>query len=266
MKKTLLMIAVLFLAISANAQSEKQEETSKSETVKLLQKNGVLLRKDFYDIGKVEGVIFQNIIITDISTGEKTGALRLETSYYSSLGTDTYIGTLDFDELEGCIKSLTYIKDNVITSLPETYTECEYKTKDENFLDTMRINENNEKMRLLVEKTKQQYEKVKEAARECELYAKVVGKDDILSKMSIDKLEKEQKEIESYKDSMLFYKERDSLLWLRIDNRKYAKPVYLYKAYVKAVLKYNDGRTQNLADTLHPVMNSEYKVYDWRNK
>lgn len=146
------------------------------------------------------------------------------------------------------------------------YLPIEYKTKDENFLDTMRINENNEKMRLLVEKTKQQYEKVKEAARECELYAKVVGKDDILSKMSIDKLEKEQKEIESYKDSMLFYKERDSLLWLRIDNRKYAKPVYLYKAYVKAVLKYNDGRTQNLADTLHPVMNSEYKVYDWRNK
>ena len=146
------------------------------------------------------------------------------------------------------------------------YLPIEYKTKDENFLDTMRINENNEEMRLLVEKTKQQYEKVKEAARECELYAKVVGKDDILSKMSIDKLEKEQKEIESYKDSMLFYKERDSLLWLRIDNRKYAKPVYLYKAYVKAVLKYNDGRTQNLADTLHPVMNSEYKVYDWRNK
>lgn len=146
------------------------------------------------------------------------------------------------------------------------YLPIEYKTKDENFLDTMRINENNEKMRLLVEKTKQQYEKVKEAARECELYAKVVGKDDILSKMSIDNLEKEQKEIESYKDSMLFYKERDSLLWLRIDNRKYAKPVYLYKAYVKAVLKYNDGRTQNLADTLHPVMNSEYKVYDWRNK
>lgn len=146
------------------------------------------------------------------------------------------------------------------------YIPIEYKTKDENFLDTMRINENNEKMRLLVEKTKQQFEKVKEAARECELYAKVAGKDDILSKMSIDKLEKEQKEIESYKDSMLFYKERDSLLWLRIDNRKYSRPVYLYNAYVKAVLKYNDGRTQNLADTLHPVMNSECKVYDWRNK
>ena len=130
MKRFLFMMAVLFLAFSANAQGNKQEEVSKSETVQLLQKDGVLLRKDFYDIGKVEGVTFQNIIITDISTGEKTGALRLETSYYSSIGTDTYIGTLDFDELEGCIKSLTYIKDNVITSLPEYYTECEYKTKD----------------------------------------------------------------------------------------------------------------------------------------
>lgn len=130
MKRVLLIMTVLFLVISVNAQTSKENE-SKSETVQLLQKDGILLRKDFYDIGKVEGVTFQNIIITDLSTGEKTGALRLETYYYSpSLGTDTYIGTLDYDELEGCIKSLTYIKDNVITSLPETYTECEYKTKD----------------------------------------------------------------------------------------------------------------------------------------
>lgn len=131
MKNVLFMMATIFLTISANAQANKQEEVSKSETVQLLQKDGVLLRKDFYDIGKIEDVTFQNIVITDISTGEKTGALRIETHFYSSsLGVETYIGTLDFDELEGCIKSLTYIKDNVITSLPETYTECEYKTKD----------------------------------------------------------------------------------------------------------------------------------------
>ena len=146
------------------------------------------------------------------------------------------------------------------------YVPVEYKTRDENFLDTMRINENNEKMRLLVEKTKQHFENLKEAARASELYTSVAGKDNILSKISIDKIEKEQKAMESYKDSMLFYKERDSLLWLRIDNRKSPKPVYLYKAYLKAVLKYNDGRTQNLADTLHPIMNSECKVYDWRDK
>lgn len=130
MRRFLFMMVALFLVLSVNAQSNKQEESSKSEVVKLLQKDGILLRKDFYDIGKVAGVTFQNVIITDISTGKKTGALRLETYYSSSLGVDTYIGTLDFDELEGCIKSLIYINDNVITSLPETYTECEYKTKD----------------------------------------------------------------------------------------------------------------------------------------
>lgn len=129
MKKIFFLLIVMF-CLSANAQDKKQEDISKSKTVELLQKDGVLLKKDFYDIGKTTGVTFQNIVITDISTGEKTGALRIETSYFSSIGTDTYIGTLDYDELAGCIKSLKYIKDNIITTLPDNYIECEYKTKD----------------------------------------------------------------------------------------------------------------------------------------
>lgn len=130
MKKIALLLMTLF-CLSISAQEKKQEDVSKSKTVELLQKDGVLLKKDFYDIGKISGVTFQNIVITDISTNQKTGALRIETYYYSSsLGTDTYIGTLDYDELAGCIKSLTYIKENIITSLPDNYVECEYKTKD----------------------------------------------------------------------------------------------------------------------------------------
>ena len=56
MKNVLFMMAAIFLTISANAQANKQEEVSKSETVQLLQKDGVLLRKDFYDIGKIISV------------------------------------------------------------------------------------------------------------------------------------------------------------------------------------------------------------------
>lgn len=129
MRKICFLLIAIF-CLSVNAQEKKQEDVSKSKTVELLQKDGVLLKKDFYDIGKVGGASFQNIVITDVSTGQKTGALRIETSYYSSIGTDTYIGTLDYDELAGCIKSLTYIKDNIITTIPENYVECEYKTKD----------------------------------------------------------------------------------------------------------------------------------------
>lgn len=89
--KKILFLLMITACLSSYAQ-EKQEDLSKSKTVELLQKDGVLLKKDFYQIGDVPGVNFQNIVITNVATGEKTGALRLKTSYYSSLGSDTYIG------------------------------------------------------------------------------------------------------------------------------------------------------------------------------
>ena len=47
MKKNLFMMAVVFLAITANAQTNKQEESSKSETVQLLQKDVSFCAKTF---------------------------------------------------------------------------------------------------------------------------------------------------------------------------------------------------------------------------
>lgn len=129
--KNLLLFTILMLVYTLSFSQEKsKEEKSKSETVEFLQKDGVLLEKQFYDIGKVSGVSFQTIIITDIITKKKIGALRLETEHYSSIGTDTYIGTLDFDELDACLKSLEYIKTNILPSTPSVYTEFEYKTRD----------------------------------------------------------------------------------------------------------------------------------------
>ncbi len=64
--------------------------------------------------------------MTNVLTGKKMGCLRLETAGYD----DTYIGTLDYEELDACIKSLNYIKDQLLPSTPEVYTEVEYKTLD----------------------------------------------------------------------------------------------------------------------------------------
>lgn len=131
--KRLLLLLLLVVPMGLSAQEEK-EQPSKSKTIMFQEKSGVILEKRFYDIedAKVQGVAFQNIIVTDLSTGEKQGALRLKTSYYSSAlnETDTYIGMLDYDELTACIKSLEYIQQNVITQTPNTYTECEYKSRD----------------------------------------------------------------------------------------------------------------------------------------
>lgn len=130
MKEVIFLI--IFICIIGSVEKTKAQETdqqanSKSETVQLLNKQGVLLLKDFYDIGKVNipfssTIFFRNIVITNITTGEKSGALRISIN--------GHIGTLDFDEIEGCIKSITYIKRNIINTIPNNYKEFIYTTKD----------------------------------------------------------------------------------------------------------------------------------------
>ena len=130
MKKLLLTIVCSVFALVASSQEKLSESASKSQVVELLAKDGILLEKQFYPLGSVAGVEFENLILTDITTGKKTGALRVTTSYYSSIGSDDYIGTLDADELDACLKSMNYIKEQVAKPAPSIYTEYEYSTRD----------------------------------------------------------------------------------------------------------------------------------------
>lgn len=129
MKKVFLFLAVALISVSAVAQ-DKAGEVSSSTSINFMSKDGVLLQKEFYDLPKIKGISFQVLIITDIVQNSKVGCLRIETKYYSNYVSDTYIGTLDADELGAAIKSLEYIKNNVITNAPGTYTEMTYRTRD----------------------------------------------------------------------------------------------------------------------------------------
>lgn len=71
------------------------------------------------------------LIVTDLLQDVKMGCLRLKTTHYNSYtSSDTYIGTLDYDEIDDCIKSINYIKDHIISSNPNVYTETNYSTRD----------------------------------------------------------------------------------------------------------------------------------------
>lgn len=129
MKKFLLAALFMFALNVASAQQENAKEESKSETLEFLKQDGACYKKEFYDLGKVKGVDCQVLIVTNVVDNTKIGCLRLKTTYSSSVGKDDYIGTLDYSEIDACIKSLEYIK-NVIQSQPEIYTEIEYKTND----------------------------------------------------------------------------------------------------------------------------------------
>ncbi|WP_321479980.1 hypothetical protein [uncultured Bacteroides sp.] len=131
--KKLLLLAMLFTisltCYSQEKQSEKLPKT-KSKSIEFMSKDGTFIEKQFYDLGKIKGLHCEVLIIIDVVNQKKVGCLRLETSYSSSYSSDTYIGTLDYDEIDACIKSLNYILNDILLSHPDTYTETEYKSRD----------------------------------------------------------------------------------------------------------------------------------------
>lgn len=130
MKRLLSILTVLFIATGAYAQSHTSESSSK--TLQFLEAGGSFMVKEFYDLATVKGVDCKVLIITDAVSEKKIGCMRLETKDYSSAtrSTETYVGTLDSDELDACIQSLSYMKDSLLPSPRETYTEAEYRTRD----------------------------------------------------------------------------------------------------------------------------------------
>lgn len=134
MKKILstkmLLLLLLFTPLFAHSQESKEPE-SKSKTIEFANREGSLYQKEFEEIGKTGGLTFKNIYITDLTSQQTISALRLENSHYIGSGSSIdYVGTLDSDELEGCIKSLNYLKENLIPTKPTLYTEVEYKSRD----------------------------------------------------------------------------------------------------------------------------------------
>ena len=135
MKKLFILLVLLCSVAVSNAQ-EKEAEKSQSKAVLFEKSIGSLIRKDFYNLPKVSGVENNVLILTDILTGTKIGCLRMETKYRSSYSTDTYVGTLDFEELDAAIKSLSYIKETILPTTPDVYSEIVFQSKDDVKLGT----------------------------------------------------------------------------------------------------------------------------------
>lgn len=133
MKKTLLTILLMVFSVSysfAQDQAKNEAPESKSKAANFLKADGAFLLKEFYALQAIKGVECEVFVMTDIITGQKMGCLRLIKKYSSSYSEDTYIGLLDSDELDDCIRCMEYIKNTLLPSTPEVYTEVEYKTND----------------------------------------------------------------------------------------------------------------------------------------
>ena len=122
-KVILFLLLSIFVSASSFAQAQKDDvPESKSKAVEFMTADGSFLVKEFYDLQKIKGVECQVLIMNNIVSGKKMGCLRLETQYRSQYSSDSYIGTLDSDELDACIQSLEYIKNTLLPSAPKVYT------------------------------------------------------------------------------------------------------------------------------------------------
>lgn len=130
MKKYLVLLVTLMLSMTSFAQEKAKDFKSESNSVEFMSKNGSFIYKEFFDLPAVKKIEFQVLVMTDLVDQTKIGCLRLITYYKASYGTSTYIGTLDYDEIDACIQCLEKLNTNILPSTPSSYVEVEYKTKD----------------------------------------------------------------------------------------------------------------------------------------
>ncbi len=141
------------------------------------------------------------------------------------------------------------------------YSNEEYNIKDENYLDTLRLLYNFDKINYFRKMMALQIELMKNITQQAALYRDLFGAKDNLTKIKIEDFKEEQTKFKHYRDSVHYYTEQDSLIKQRINGRKNIKPIYHYKAYIKFTTKDNNSNnTQNFADTIYRLFDDNFNL------
>lgn len=128
MKKTLFLFLLFTQIIYAQNDSLK----TNSNTIKFINDNNNFYLKEYYTIGKQSGVEFINLYVTNIPTKEKRACLLISSlsGDWTSANRIEYEGAIDSDEMQSCLNSLIYFRDNLKDRKPDTYTELIYISRD----------------------------------------------------------------------------------------------------------------------------------------
>ena len=128
MKHFLIALTLIFIAKSSFSQiNEDMKSISNAE--KFSAKAGLLIKKEFIDIGAINKAEIKVVHYTDLISNETISSVRFEMETASSYSSDTKIATLDSDEVKGLINSIKMMQENVFFSTPNNYTEVSYKSR-----------------------------------------------------------------------------------------------------------------------------------------
>jgi len=130
MKKVTLTMVALLIVMSMPSFAESSEGKITTNYEQVMMTKGILIIKEAVDASKFEGINGEISVLTNVSTGYKTFALRLETNYYKSQydnGTVTVI--MDIDELPSAINAVQYMIDATgEIEKKKDYTEVIYRS------------------------------------------------------------------------------------------------------------------------------------------
>ena len=117
---------LMLLVVASGVMAEDSSEGVSTFQTVALQK-GSLILKEYFDCCEVDSLDFQTACLTNIETGEKVYALRVETSYYNSkYDNGTAVGVMDSVEIDGAIATLEYIRAH--KNEFKDYSEVVYKS------------------------------------------------------------------------------------------------------------------------------------------
>jgi hypothetical protein len=126
--KTRIIASFIGLLITIVSFSQTSGKTSISKTDEFSSKTGRIIKKEFADVDTYKGCEFKILTITDLVSNEKIIALRIEKEVTGSYSSSTKIAVLDADEIDGLLKALQVIKDNMTTT-PTVYTEIIFNSR-----------------------------------------------------------------------------------------------------------------------------------------
>jgi len=126
MKKTIFICVLIVFSLPILSQNKQKEATQAEQ---FSSQAGVLMERQFYEIGKIKALQVKVLKFKDLNSSASKSSLRFEYDYKSSYSNDTKIAALDFDEIDGLIKSIKNLQTNVFTSIKEVYTEVTFTSR-----------------------------------------------------------------------------------------------------------------------------------------
>jgi len=131
MKRVTLAIALAFIVLTSFSQqpAKKEQDKEVSNAQKFSERAGTLIKTEFIDIGELKKCKIQVSVYTDVIGNQKSSAVRFELEYRSTYSSDTKLALLDADEIDGLMKSIKIIQDQIFPTTATNYTEVNFKSR-----------------------------------------------------------------------------------------------------------------------------------------